>query len=438
MIVPEAMGHPAKFSSRLIARIYDHILSEGWFERGDRIIDPFGGVALGALDALRNGLNWTGIELEDRFVDLGNKNIDLWNKTGKSSPRWGSARLLQGDSRQIVSLLEKNYAGAVSSPPYADGAKHTGGADPRPDYGQGEKTYVNYGSTDGQLGAMKADHFEASISSPPFLQSEGGSGEASVGKGNGRISHELLERHKAGNKSTNAYGESGGQLSNMPARGFDAALSSPPFGAAVDGGGVAKKGYQNEAKRKGSEEKPFDLVGKRAYMPENQGEAEGQLANMPARGFDAAVSSPPYEESPGHGGRVKEIDLKMGIGGDLGKYGTTLGQIADSYDFWLAARLIVDQVYQVLAPGAHAVWVVKNYVKAKKIVPFCDQWRQLCEAAGFETLHEHRAMLVHGVQQKLDGGEHRHESKSFFRRLAEKNGSPRVDYEVVYCMRKIQ
>ncbi len=49
-------------------------------------------------------------------------------------------------------------------------------------------------------------------------------------------------------------------------------------------------------------------------------------------------------------------------------------------------------------------------------------------------------MLVHhkGSQHTLDGGmiERKTESKSFFRRLAEKKGSPRIDYEVVYCMEK--
>jgi hypothetical protein len=109
-------------------------------------------------------------------------------------------------------------------------------------------------------------------------------------------------------------------------------------------------------------------------------------------------------------------------------------------DFWSAARQIVEQVYQVLAPGGHAVWVLKDFVKGGKRVPFCGQWRQLCEAAGFETLHEHHAMLVRhkGTSLTLEGKrvEHITESKSFFRRLAEKKGSPRIDYEVVLCTEK--
>ena len=118
---------------------------------------------------------------------------------------------------------------------------------------------------------------------------------------------------------------------------------------------------------------------------------------------------------------------------------TVLAAQADN-DFWMAARAIVEQVYLALVPGGHAVWVVKGFVKNKKYVDFPDQWRQLCEAVGFVTVHEHRAQLVNikGTSHTLDGGTfvHKTEAKSFFRRIAEKKGSPRVDWETVFCMEK--
>ena len=84
--------------------------------------------------------------------------------------------------------------------------------------------------------------------------------------------------------------------------------------------------------------------------------------------------------------------------------GVTDGQLGNETgeDFWLAARQIVEQVYIALRPGGHAVWVVKDYVKNKQIVPFCDQWRQLCEAVGFDTLHEHHALLVRNKRTQID------------------------------------
>jgi hypothetical protein len=123
-------------------------------------------------------------------------------------------------------------------------------------------------------------------------------------------------------------------------------------------------------------------------------------------------------------------------------YGHTDGQLSQESreTFWSAARTIVEQCYQLLEPGSVAIWVCKNFVRDKKVVPFCDNWRQLCEVIGFEHVETFRAMLVKekGVQLGLDGEENRLtvERKSFFRRLAEKKGSPRIDWEEVIVMRK--
>lgn len=79
-IVPDAFSHPAKFSRGLIRKIYSHMLEQGYLSEGNMVIDPFGGVALGALEAMVNGCFWVGCELEEKFVKLGNENIALWNK----------------------------------------------------------------------------------------------------------------------------------------------------------------------------------------------------------------------------------------------------------------------------------------------------------------------------------------------------------------------
>jgi len=178
----------------------------------------------------------------------------------------------------------------------------------------------------------------------------------------------------------------------------------------------------------------------------NYGETQGQLGPMKAQGLSAAVSSPPYAETDLHFATngLKRFQPGYSISTKNGteQYGSTPGNIGNNTgdDFWTAARQIVDQVYASLAPGGHAVWIVKHFVKNKQRVDFPGQWRQMCEAAGFVTLHEHRAWLVEdrGTQIDLDGNHHNHkvERKSFFRRLAENKGSPRIDWETVYCMVK--
>lgn len=335
-IVPEAMTHPAKYSRALIRHIYGHLLAAGLVSSGDTIIDPFGGVALGALDAMRHGLRWVGCELEERFATLGRQNIDLWNaRYADHLAGWGSAALLHGDSRNLTAVLQAGYAAAVSSPPYQQAVHGRNGIDRTRLTGNtaGETSQAfaaGYGKAFGQLGNLPSGNFAAAVSSPPYAET--------------RI---------------DGYGDEGASGLRMPDGSF-------------------LRGHEGWELRK----------------------ARGQR----------------YGESAGN------------LGNDRGE------------TFWSAAADIVQQVHLILRPGGVAVWVVKDYVRNGAIVPFAEQWRQLCESRGFETLHVHRAWLVEhrGGQLTLDGQVHTRqvERKSFFRRLAERNGSPRIDWETVICQRK--
>jgi hypothetical protein len=120
-IVPDAFEHPAKFSRNLIERIYEYAIEQGYIKTGERVGDPFGGVALGAWPALRRGINWIGVELESKFVTLGNANLALWNERyGASFSPWGTGILEQGDSRQFAEIVRERLAAVVSSPPYSN------------------------------------------------------------------------------------------------------------------------------------------------------------------------------------------------------------------------------------------------------------------------------------------------------------------------------
>ena len=370
-ITPDAFTHPAKYARGLIRRIYEHAQSEGWARPGDGVVDPFGGVALGGLDAMRLGLHWTGVELEPRFADLGNANIALWNSRYQGRfAKWGTARLLNGDSRNLGEILTGWQTLAVSSPPYASSDQdYKGGwarfhAGHEPLWREDSQREAHYGSTPGQLAAMSEGKFELAVSSPPF-------GEV---------------------------------------QGFHDKTFSDQWGPKQS----------------------------RTTEPMGYGDKPGNLGNMQARDFELAVSSPPWDEGapPIAPERVRTSHSPK----DHGSAGPAYQAMPVMDDFWTAARVIVAQTYAVLAPGAHACWVVKDFVRDGQRVEFSDQWRQLCEAVGFTTLHCHRAWVVehHGTQKGLDGPdkEHRVERKSFFRRLAEKKGSPRIDWETVYCMEK--
>lgn len=432
VIADDAFCHPAKFARGLIRRIYEHVTEEGWVTAGDWVIDPFGGVALGALDAMWMGLHWIGVELEPRFVALGTRNIELWNGLHADVMRtWGTATLLQGDSQELGQVVRGRVQASVSSPPYASGCQHTGGDDPRPEHVEGG-TYHGVG-------------IQGAISSPPY----GASMDHEPGNRNWIADQQESDRrgfrrsYSGQVQRAEAYGETNGQLGAMPEGEFDAAISSPPFSTA-------------ETRDRSSYQDGYvaEMMG-RAYTQDRQGEDPRNLARMEEGEFDVAVSSPPYEASmshaehgidwskrndPGHSMTPRRIAYKDHTHSSLcyGDGGDNLGNQRGE-TFWSAARAVVEEVYRLLAPGGVAIWVVKDFVRDRKRVRFSQQWARLCVAVGFEWLHEHRAWVVEDNGTQLGFFEDRRlvkERKSFFRRLAERKGSPRIDWESVLCLRK--
>lgn len=378
IIVPEAYRHPAKFARGLIQRIYRHMLQQGYVRPGMTVVDPFGGVALGAVDAMENGLRWVGVELEPHFHKLGNENLALWAK------RWGltGGTLLQGDSRRVASVLAA--AGAcVSSPPFS-----TPGNQPasvlQPGGRQGVRSSYrkagadaedNYGTTPGQLGAMPPG--EAIVSSPPYVSGGHHPDQTGAWNKNGRGQGQT--------EDVAGYGKTEGQLGQLPAG--DCVVSSPPYESSVN--------------------------------------REGEWGHS----IDPQKNSYPQNRS------AEYVEKHQTL------YGSSEGQLGQEQGetFWTAARTILLQCYAVLPAGAYAAWVCKDFVRAKERVPFSDQWRLLCEACGFETVEWIKASLVkERVEATLfEGRQTRTKSKkSFFRRLAERRGSPRIDNEDVLILRR--
>jgi hypothetical protein len=172
--------------------------------------------------------------------------------------------------------------------------------------------------------------------------------------------------------------------------------------------------------------------------------------------ISAVISSPPWEAQMNQGGAgtsgiIQKIASQTGrdpnkparrIMSQSKQWPETEGQIGNSSGetFWTASREIVQGCYDLLKPGGHAIWVCKDYVKKGQRVPFSDRWQTLCESVGFTLVCRHQAMLVenHGTKTNLLGVDEEitTERKSFFRRLAEKKGSPRIDFEDIICLRK--
>lgn len=472
LIVDEAFAHPAKMARGLISRIFDHLFAMGAIRTGSTVIDPFGGIGTTAIEGASRGCRVVCVELEPKFVDLAKRNFELhrrmWEAAGDPLPR-----MVQGDSRRLCELLGPVLAECcVSSPPYADeplrnhapkkleklqqlvaDGKVTGRESVRvAKQGFNPNTQIqaqaDYGQTPGQLGAMPAGSVaDALLSSPPYAESPVASGGDNIDRSRIGTGTNLVGDKKPG------YGSTSGNLAALPPGTLaDSILTSPPYAASITGAhGETETADESRAKRRTE----GGSLGK-SQRSGGYGETDGNLSTLPAG--DAVVSSPPYEGSF-NGGEAEtaeetrermrkngysELSIrKVTDGGHtsgLG-YGSTDGNISNSTGetFWSAARLIVEQSYAIIKPSGVAVWICKDFVRNKARVPFSDDWRKLCEACGFELIEWIKASLVKETAEPcLFEGKRirRTERKSFFRRLAEKKGSPRIDNEDVLVMRK--
>jgi hypothetical protein len=179
---------------------------------------------------------------------------------------------------------------------------------------------------------------------------------------------------------------------------------------------------------------------------------------MPSGTVDAVVSSPPYAASLNQVTNDDAKYAKSSEGVDRKYYGATVGNLGNMPDeyagrnrgsgreteagntFWAAASDIVSECWHILKPNGLAVFICKDFIRKGKRVPFSDDWRRLCESHGFELVEWIHASLVKEDRHPGLFGEDvvkRTERKSFFRRLAEKKGSPAIDHEDVLVVRKV-
>ncbi len=449
-ICAESFAHPAKFSRALIRRIYAYLLDSGYLARGMAVVDPFGGVALGALDAMMNGLHWYGVELEPKFHKLGNDNIDLWRTRWGHADGFGTARLVQGDSRKLCDVLGKGDV-ILTSPPYQEQVirRRDAGKDTENSCGRvsgGKHCFDEYGQTDGQLGAMPAGEVDAVVSSSPYNLPMSQDHNGSRGGGRGTTPSEDGAFVK--------YGSTPGQLEGLPMGDVDAVLSSPPYADAVNANGEGP-GMAGNAERRSRIYAGAASEHAAMSREEGYGAADGQLGAMPAGNVaDAIVSGPPYEGNTksdyllSSDGKTRARDerrgFKQGSGGFRGSegYGDTEGQLGRERTdtFWSAFRDILLQCHLILKPSGIMVLVCKDFVRARQRVPFSADTIRVAEACGFRLVEWIKASLVkRTVEAGLFGEsmETTTERKSFFRRLAERKGSPKIDEEDILLFRKV-
>jgi len=224
LITAESFSHPAKMSRGLLVRIFDQLFVMDALKRGDLVVDPFAGIGTTGIEAASRGCLFIGCELEPRFVALARANnkahAATWAAMGRPQPV-----MVEGDSRRLRACIGPALAEAVvSSPPYeADTVNARNGIDmARTRIGSrfggpnSQARAGGYGTSSGQLGAMKAGDVAAVVSSPPYIS--GGHHTDQTGAWN------TNRRGQRGGgsptKETAGYGKSAGQLARLPNGAF--------------------------------------------------------------------------------------------------------------------------------------------------------------------------------------------------------------------------
>jgi len=443
----KAIGNVSNYADREKADADERRVRERFGIKGRASLGGDYGVSTGQLGAMDEGAL-------DAVVSSPPYNDSALNDSQRTIHRDGlRPGFNEGDGRTYSDVV-------VASPPYAESLSQGNDAE-HYDYtrygGGGQLSQSQrYGSSDGQLGALPAGDVDCVVSSPPYsealtYQRPGAGGEGNELMRAGYSVQEIAAMRKANDprvldtRRNAGYSREPANLGNLQSGAIDAVVSSPPYAEIAAGaGGLNSKPPRNDS----------DQSGRSAAAPsqdtdQRYGDSTGQLARLPV---DAVITSPPYATGQtGGGGDHECLKNRAGIVTMKDAYGHSEGQLGEMPEgeprqpeargetFWSAALSVVSECYAVLKPGGVAVWIVKKFVRNRQLVHFDHDWRRLCEHVGFETIKEVHASFVEEWEEHtlFDGPVTKQKQrKSFFRRLAEKKGAPKIDFETVYYMRK--
>jgi len=494
MIVPEAFVHPAKIAYSLLIRILTHVYIQDWIKPGSTILDPFGGISTTGILGAYNGYRVVTVELEEKFCRLA-KGYDCPGITKKEWVRWygrfernpylcpkclGNVQhwyvsdsgiipekeahrfignvdlharkwdalgspypvIIQGDSRNLCQLLSECDC-IVGSPPYAQLGITIKGHGIKGANVTNDKNYgsAEYGQTPGQLGAMKPGSIDTGVSSPPYAESLKGDGTQKETAAESRAKRRTEGGSLGQSQRTQGYG-SNGNLGNLKPGDIDCVLGSPPYATgsiAKNSPGIDRKKQWETYRSQGGGLSYKAFCKQQDKHSHEYGNTEGQLQNLKPGDIDMICSSPPYLD-PSCGRTPEKTDWSKcgGIGNHCGRgpqcNEDNMYRSRNDTTFWQAAQEIVQQCYQVLKPGGHAIWVTKRFVRKGKIVEFSKDWARLCESVGFKLVCWHKAMLVKETKSIGLFGQtiiDRKESKSFFRRLADRKAAQKSYWKIL-------
>lgn len=433
---------------------------------------------------------------------LGSHNGIDFSKAKEGGKRATEARKASGENYgstagQIGALKSGPIDLVVTSPPYSDIAAGQGGLNTKPPKHPGQQSGrtatlasqnsdQRYGATEGQISKLKGGSVDAVVTSPPYQEAHIAQdmrvNMAAYGTGKD------LCRDQGPN-----YGATSGQIGQLKGGTVDGVVKHLTVTEANDGSNLCQQiGARNSVVQTGSnpDRKPSNEMGIAALTVEGESDSTFTMKKrrkkpvghgitrstiLPRSVNDATQSGTPRPDQPGsisastaaEPSSLAEGNVEYAAATNAGKptsgtpkspsdseltapgFAVSAGDQEEhtkpntaahaGQTYWQAVNEVYQSCYRAIKPGGIMVVVIKDYIRKKQRVPLCDDTARLLEHIGFEPLERVHAMLVKEKRHAdLFEGEtvETKSRKSFFRRLAESNGSPRIDFEEVLFFRK--
>src|SRR3990167_7584762 len=438
---PSTYAHPAKISPLLADRIFKHLEKLELLKEGMTILDFMSGSGRVPLLASLRGYKSIGVELEPHFVKMCNDNKKFAeNKIGRKL----DMTVVQGDSRQLSKLLGKSDI-AVISPPYANPRATTQEYDDKYDLRRPEGVAWGregfrgrYGDNKNNIGNLPY----VGVVSPPY--------QDSITRNTPSGANDLMKHKWYVNENNQAgYSQNPENIGNLKDTGSIVGITSPPYVAANEGGGINKRLINKILTEKDKDafgNRTFDITKGGGYQKELHSDNPQNIANLKDTSF-VGITSPPYDN------RLKGDNLSaVGQNVDINKQIENMRQKGFSEDeiknnlfmcergghysenqenignqnneSYLSAML---QVYKEASKVCPIIAVVtKNPTRAGKLRRLDLDTISLLQMAGYEIVDFHHAVLFQTNWQQTLDGKNKPEYKgrlSFFKRLSLQKGN---------------
>jgi DNA modification methylase len=368
----DSIKHPAKADFYMIEWI---ILNQT--KPGDIILDPLAGIGRTGMAAVIHNRNCVMVELEERFVEWIQENMKNTMEHPSINEK-GWYKIIHGDARNLVQLLSEqpDVNTIVTSPPYAEGIGHSQGKRAGKDKIGKDRFYGYYEDGNKQnIGNLPVGDVDIVVTSPPYAETLN---EKKNTKSNLRREERLkLAGHNpkdfmGGNarvcsiENGMRYSFNPDNIGNLKEGNIDVVITSPPYGQAQKGRGIAVKGHHNDPK-----------LAQRCYSQ---------------NAFDTIITSPPYEDVYGasrHGDKIRNNSSQIHDEKKLATTYTTeqnqnnIGNLSKE-TYYGAMLEVYQQCYDVLKPGGKIIIIVKDYIRNFKRVPLGENTKKLLEKAGFQ------------------------------------------------------